>query len=262
MEQLIRSAAVTAACAPPSRGETTLFKADEDHVVQPKANKTVFCLLLGGRGIYTPLPPSVGMYMESLISEEWKHSGADQSPSISASRHCSILPGRLSIDPRCNLQQYGHPPALPPPRFRDSFNWIKEGLPQNFVPAVTAPVPLTAVQVTDANLLKSKKKGAGLTSSSLEESATAAPCAAASLRFHLSTLAHAPRQPLKERVLQSVLKLLADSITSQLPSWIEEAGGSQRGQVARKARSSCAEKPQKKTRQKKVRRVVNNGCCC
>lgn len=30
-------------------------------------------------------------------------------------------------------------------------------LPQNFVPAVTAPIPLTAVQVTDADLLEFRK---------------------------------------------------------------------------------------------------------
>lgn len=85
--------------APPSRGETTLLRADEDRAVQSKANKAVEF-------------SRVGMYMESLISEEWKHSGADQSPNISASRHCSILPGRLSIDPRRNLRQCGHPPPL------------------------------------------------------------------------------------------------------------------------------------------------------
>lgn len=145
MKQLIRSAAVTErGGTPPSRGETTFFKADEDHVVQSKANKQL-----------TPPPPSsVGMHMESLSSERWKHSGADQSPNISAAQYC--LEGFPSTQDAIYNSVDTPPP--PQPRFRDSFNWIKEGLPQNFVPAVTAPVPLTAVQVTDANLLKSKKR--------------------------------------------------------------------------------------------------------
>lgn len=166
-------------------------------------------------GVRPPPPPSVGMYMEKLdFTEEWKHSGTDQSPNISAAQYC--LEGFPSTqDAIYNSMDTPPHPTPPPPRFRDEFNWIKEGLPQNFVPAVTAPVPLTAVQVTDANLLKSKKKER-LTSSSLEESATAAPCAAASLRFHLSTLPTS-----KRKGLESVLKLLADSITSRLPSWIK-----------------------------------------
>lgn len=35
---------------------------------------------------------------------------------------------------------------------------INNDSPQDFVPAVTAAVPLTAVQVADADLLKSKKR--------------------------------------------------------------------------------------------------------
>lgn len=164
---------------------------DEDHVVQSKTNKTV--------GPPSPRPSSSDVYGKL---DQW---GVEIQQRWSVAEHLRLSPLLNTAWKACHRPKmqfttvWTNPPCPPRPRFRDSFNWIKEGLPQNFVPAVTAPVPLTAVQVTDANLLKSKKRER-LTSSSLEESATAAPCTAASLRFHLSTLARTPCQPLKERV--------------------------------------------------------------
>lgn len=68
----------------------------------------------------------------------------------------SILPGRLSIDPTSNLHMSCKYHSM---HVRHEVHSVHhDDSPQDFVPAVAAAVPLTAVQVADADLLKSKRR--------------------------------------------------------------------------------------------------------
>ena len=80
-----------------------------------------------------------------LINEECEHSGGPLTPSVSASR-LLIIAWKAFYWSRWNLW----------PRSSDSSEVRR--LPQDFVPAMTASVPLTAVQVTDADLLEIQRK--------------------------------------------------------------------------------------------------------
>lgn len=75
-------------------------------------------------------------------------------PLASLPRDSLLLPGRLFIDPN------GIHNSMTPPI---QVNHLRDYrcLPQNFVSAMTASVPLTAVQVTDADLLENKGKQTG-----------------------------------------------------------------------------------------------------
>lgn len=108
MKQLIRSAAVTerGGAAVTERGvEGHLHLGVRPHFL--RLTRIMWWSL--NQTVDSPRWDVYGM-MNQWINEELKHSSADQSPNISTSRHCSILPGRLSIDPRCNLRQHGPPP--------------------------------------------------------------------------------------------------------------------------------------------------------
>lgn len=131
----------------PAECERYLFRAKNYHRLQWKVYVTYKTNLISF---------SIGVQFRDGWTSCWSMRSVSTAvalwPRAPLPQDCSLLPGRLFIDPD----------GICDPRSSDSSKG--RCLPQNFVPAMTASVPLTAVQVADADLLEIQRKTKSWTS--------------------------------------------------------------------------------------------------